>query len=159
MSTHLLYALPAWASTCVSLVYTHKVKMLQNKVIRIMTKTSKCEPISPQYDNLKILKLDDLYHYERAQLMYQYVHKMLPTHFGNYFTNVFNVHTHSTRNYSSKAISIPRYSTTRSQKSFKYRYVGAKIWNEIPQLIKQLPFNKFKTEYKKFLLNKYLPIN
>ena len=153
MSTHLLYALPAWASTCAS--YIHKVKMLQNKVIRIMIKTSKFEPISPQYYNLKILKLDDPYHYETAQLMYQYVHKMLPTHFSNYFTNVSNVHTHSTRNYSSKAISIPRYSTTRAQKSFKY--IGAKIWNEIPQLFKQLPFNKFKTEYKKFLLNQYLP--
>ena len=74
VSTHLLFALPAWAPTCAS--YIHKVKMLQNKVIRIMTKTSKFEPISPQYYNLKILKLDDLYHYETAQLMYQYVHKM-----------------------------------------------------------------------------------
>ena len=106
VSTHLLYALPAWASTCAS--YTYKVTMLQNKVIRIMTKTSKFEPISPQYYNLKILKLNDLYRYETAQLMYQYVHKMLPTHFSNYFTDVSNVHTHSTRNYSSKAISIPR---------------------------------------------------
>ena len=131
--------------------------MLQNKVIRIMTKTSKFEPISPQYYNLKILKLDDLYHYETAQLLCQYVHKMLPTHFGNYFTDVSNVHTHSTRNYSSKAIFIPRYSTTRAQKSFKY--TGVKIWNEIPQPFKLLPFNKFKTEYKKFLLNKYLPNN
>ena len=131
--------------------------MLQNKVIRIMTKTSKFEPISPQYYNLKILKLDHLYHYETAQLMYQYVHKMLPTHFSNYFTDVSNVHTHSTRNYSSKAISIPRYFTTRAQKSIKY--IRAKIWNEIPQPFKQLPFNKSKTEYKKFLLNKYLPNN
>ena len=131
--------------------------MLQNKVIRIMTKTSIFEPISPQYYNLKILKLDDLYHYETAQLMYQYVHKMLLTHFSNYFTDVSNVHTHSIRNYSSKAISIPRYSITRAQKSFKY--IGAKIWNEIPHLFKQLPFNKLKTEYKKFLLNKHLPNN
>ena len=78
VSTHLLYALSAWASTCAS--YIHTVKMLQNKVTRIVTKTSKFEPISPQYYDLKILKLDDLYHYETAQLMYQNVHKMLPTH-------------------------------------------------------------------------------
>ena len=104
--------------------------MLQNKVIRIMTKTSKFEPISPQNYNLKILKLDNLYHYETAQLMYQYVHKMLPTHFSSYFTDVSNGYTHSTRNYLLKAISIPRYSTTRAQKSIKY--IGAKIWNEIP---------------------------
>ncbi len=84
-----------------------------------MTKTSNFKPISPQYYDLKILKLDDLYQHEIAELVYQHVHKMLQTHFSYYFTYVSNVHTRSTRNHSSKAIAIPRYSTRRSQKSFE----------------------------------------
>ena len=124
--------------------------MLQNKVIRIMTETSKFEPISPHYYNLKILKLDDLYHYETAQLMYQYVHKMLPTHFSNYFIDVSNVHTHSTRNYSLKAISIPRYSTTRSQKSFKYRLLELKYRTKYPNRLSNYLLINLRQNIKSF---------
>jgi len=94
--------------------------MLQNKVVRIMTKTSRFETITPQYYKLKILKLDDLYRYEIATLMYQYVHCMLPVYFNNYFTYVTDVHSHSTRNQSSNSLTMPRFSTSRSQKLFKY---------------------------------------
>ena len=48
---------------------------------------------------------------------------------------------------------IPKFSTARSQKSFKYQ--GAKLWNSIPIEIKQLTFHKFRIKYKKKLLESY----
>ena len=64
------------------------------------------------------------------------------------------VHSYSTRNNVTNQIALPRFSTSRSQKSFKF--IGAKLWNEISYSIKQLSYPKFKTEYKIFLLSKYV---
>ena len=46
------------------------VKRLQNIAIRAVTKTKYTESITPQYKILQILKLDDLFIFEIAKLMY-----------------------------------------------------------------------------------------
>jgi len=51
--------------------------MLQDKLMRIMNKTSRFKTIILQYYKLKILKLEDLYCYEIAKLTSQYVYRML----------------------------------------------------------------------------------
>ena len=70
---HLIYALPVWATTFPT--YLIKLKRLQNKAIRIITKTSPKDRISQHYCRLQILKLDDLYKFEVAKLMHQFTHK------------------------------------------------------------------------------------
>ena len=57
--SHLLYTLPVWASTY--LTYLTKLKRLQNKALRIISKTSIRDRITPQYHQSEILKLEDLY--------------------------------------------------------------------------------------------------
>ena len=53
-----IHALPVWATTFPT--YLIKLKRLQNKAIRIITKTSPKDGISLHYCRLQILKLDDL---------------------------------------------------------------------------------------------------
>ena len=70
---HLPYALLVWAATFST--YLIKMKRLQNKATRISTKTSPKDRISLQYCRLQILKLDDLYKFEVAKLMHQFIYK------------------------------------------------------------------------------------
>ena len=41
--------------------------------------------------------------------------------------------------------------SSKTQHSMKY--IGAKIWNNIPSDLKNAPYSKFKESYKKFLLS------
>ena len=108
---------------------------------------------NPQYYKLGILKLPELYTLEIAKLMHQYSHHTLPQSFSTFFTLISSVHKRFTRAKTENELYIPKFSTARSQKSFKYQ--GAEIWNSIPTEIKQLTFHKFKIEYKKKLLESY----
>ena len=80
---HLIYALPFWATTFPT--YLIKLKRLQNKAIRIITKTSPNDKISQHYCRLQVLKLDDLYKFEVAKLMHQFTHKKYQIYSANIF--------------------------------------------------------------------------
>ena len=150
--THLLYALPVWASTYNT--YLSKLKRLQNKAVRIISRTSIKDRITPNYHRLEILKLDDLYTLEIAKLMYQFTQNKLPDTFDHYFTYSSDVSKHYTRHVTQEDhIFLNRFATSRTQHTIKY--IGVKIWNNIPKEIKKLSYTKFILSYKKFLLSKY----
>ena len=94
--SQLLYALPVWCATYKT--YLIKVKRSQNKAIRAVTKTKYTESITPQYKKLQILKLDDLFIFEIAKLMYLFIHNKMPDRFKHYFTYSTDVFSYSTRN-------------------------------------------------------------
>ena len=89
--------------------------------------------------------------FEIVTFMNQFTQNKLPSRFCHYFSHPFDIHTQSTRHWSAKNISLPRFSSVKTQRSTKY--VGTKIWNNIPLYLKQLPYNKFKFSYKQLLLN------
>ena len=150
--THLLYAFPVWASTYN--IYLSKLKRLQNKAVRIISRTSIKDRITPNYHRLEILKLDDLYTLEIAKLMYQFAPNKLPDTFDHYFTYSSDVSKHYTRHVSQKNnMFFNRFATSRTQHTIKY--IVVKIWNNIPKEIEKLSYTKFILSYKKFLLSKY----
>ena len=85
--------------------------------------------------------------------MHQHSHHTLPQPFSTFFTPISSVHERFTRAKTENELYIPKFSTARFQKSFKYQ--GAKKWNSIPNDFKQLTFHTFKIEYKKKLLESY----
>ena len=82
------------------------------------------------------------------------VHKVINdselVNFHEFFKFSKAVHTRNTRFAINDKLTISLYKTNRTQRSFKY--FGAKIWNEIPLKIKQLPAHKFKKECKQSFL-------
>ena len=68
MQSQLLYGLPILASTYQT--YLTKLRKLQNKAVKILAKAHPREKVSPWYHKLNILKLDNLYQFEIAKLMY-----------------------------------------------------------------------------------------
>ena len=149
--THLHFALPLWGATYKS--YLMKLKRLQNKASRIISKTKIRGKITPQYYKYEILKLEDLYNFEIAKLMHQFAHSKLPPNFNHYFAYSSDVSSYSTRHTSSNDIFLPQFMSSKTQHSIKY--IGAKIWNNIPSDLKNASYSKLKESYKKFRLSKY----
>ena len=141
--THLHNALPLWGATYKS--YLMKLKRLQNKALTIISKTKIRGKITPQYYKYEILKLEDLYNFEIAKLMYQFTHSKLPLNFNHYFAYSSDVSSYSTRHTSSNDIFFPRFMSSKTQHSIKY--IGAKIWNNIPSDLKNASYSKFKESY------------
>ena len=148
---HLLFRLPLWGNANQS--YLNRLQLLRNKAIPIIPDSKLRMPTNPQYYKLRILKLPELYTLEIGKLMHQYSHHTLPQPFSTFFTPISSVHERFTRAKTENKLYIPKFSTARSQKFFKYQ--GTKICNLIPIEIKQLTFQKFKIEYKKKLFESY----
>ena len=149
--THLHYTLPLWGPTYKS--YLMKLKRLQNKALRIISKTKIRGKMTPQYYKYEILKLENLYNFEIAKLMYQFTPSKLPLNFNHYFAYLSDVSSYSTRHTSSNDIFLLRFMSSKIQHSIKY--IGAKIWNSIPSDLKNASYSKFKESYQKFILSKY----
>ena len=150
--TNLLHALPIWAFT--RQTYLLKLKRLQNKVIRIIAKAPLKSKLTPQYKKYQILKLEDFYLLEIGKIMYLFSHDKLPTRFCHYFYYNANSYTYTTRISSINSLHLPRFTTVRTQRSIKY--IGVKVWNNIPHNIKQLTYQRFITAYKQQLLDQFI---
>ena len=129
-----------WASTFDT--YKQRLRALQNRAIRIITNARYTDSSNSLYFKLSILKLDDLFNYKCAKLMHLSNNGRLSLHLSQQpnFKKVSTVHSHSTRQ--ANAIHIPRFSTAKCQRSFKY--IGTKVWNNIPQEVKDNPYSKYK---------------
>ena len=106
---HLIYALPVWATTFPT--YWIKLKRLQNKAIRIITKTSPKDRISQHYYRLQILKLDDLYEFEVGQSDASVYPQKIPDIFCHYFTYSNDIFKYSTRNSANYDLYLPQFSS------------------------------------------------
>ena len=147
---HLLYGLPLWGSTFSS--YLAKLQRLQNKAIRIIS-NSFSSSITPQFHKLGILKIHDLYAYEISKLMHQHSKQLLPSGLLSCFNSLTPIHDRHTRPKTQNNLYLPKYSTNRCQKSFKFQ--GAKVWNSLSSELKTLSYSRFKTLLKNKFLESY----
>ena len=150
--SHLQYGILLWGST--SKTYLSKIKVLQNKAIKVIGGGKWRDRATPFYKKLKILKIVDIYKLETAIFMYKYRTNKLPAGMNILFQETSQVHTKCTRTANLNNYFIPFYRTNRLQNSIQYQ--GAKLWNSIDPKIRNLKsLNQFKTNYKFLLLNDY----
>ena len=76
----------------------------------------------------------------------------LPRAFLPFFNKPSAVHSYHTR-FSINSYGVPRFSTRGARKSIKY--VGVRIWNYLPDSLKNHPFSRFKTYTRNFYINAY----
>ena len=120
---------------------------LQNKAVRTLeynkTKTTVL------YSTHKILVIPDLLQLSVAKFMHSFYNGGLPNHFDNYFAEIASVHNYQTRLASLQKYYLPRMKTTLGQLSLKY--IGPKIWSNIPENLKSSSPYSFDKKYKKVL--------
>ena len=130
MHSHLLYGLIAWGNTYPT--YRCKLITLQNKALRIVTKSGWYQNVLPLYQKFNLLNLQNLYKFETAKFIHNQINQRLSPNFNtcNYFTLAKFSRSRQTRTTASSNLIIPLHKTKRTHLSIKYS--GAKIWNSIP---------------------------
>ena len=81
----------------------------------------------PLFNQLGLLKLDDINKYAYCKFMYKWYHKRLLSIFEEYFKNVNDVHSYDTRQ--SSHLYKPKNNTNLGKTRFCYK--GPEIWNSI----------------------------
>ena len=131
-----------------------KLQRIRNKAVRVISSSNVRSPITPQFHKLSLLKIADLYSLEIAKVMHQCSKQLLPVPISSFFKHIPSVHNRLTRASSHKDLYLPKFATSRSQKSIKYQ--GAKTLNFLSNKLPNKPFSKFKTAMKNNLLDNYL---
>ena len=153
--SHLSYGICVWGDA--DNTYLDKIRIIQNKAVRIISSTDFYSHVEPMYKKLNILNLDEIYLSQYADLMYDQDHGTLPKCFKQYFKKVNEIHSHGTRMASLNKLSenIKVNTITYGKRLFKFK--GPKMLNDL----KNLPFYKesktkkyFRRKYKTHLLEK-----
>ena len=151
VGSKLRYGLICWATAAQSLL--DKVNVAHNKVITYMTYSKRCSRMWPLYQTLKVLPLDILIQIEHAKTMYKFENKMLPQVFDSYFQKPS--HQYSTR-YASTQNNFAMVRITSAPEKSLLKYIGPKVWANIPLHIKHAPSLKvFIKFYRNHLIGNY----
>ena len=149
VGTYLRYGIASWGSAKTTAL--SKLRSLQNKVVRYITHSSQDTNISDEYNNLKILKLDEMYFLEVGKFMHRNSNENLPQSFDEYFRHID--HHHNTRTRLNTVFALPRPRTELGKQSIRYK--GVKIWGEIPPSIRGcLDLQTFSSQLKANILSK-----
>lgn len=101
---------------------------------------------------MRWLKLDFLYKYNLAVFLQRLLLTSIPPYLRSKLTFRHDLHDINIR--LSNKLSLPKYRSALFQRSFTYNSVN--IFNSIPDNVKSLPFNSFRTKIKSFFFNKQL---
>ena len=145
---YLLYGVMSWGSASETVL--NIVRSVQNRVVKVMRFIPfGSYDMKPVYEEMDILKIDNIYKLEVGKFMYKFDNDLLPDNFNEYFQYVRNVHTYSTRMSTNKCMYIKISNTKFSKKMLKVK--GTEIWNSIPLELKELNSVKlFSQKLKSF---------
>ncbi len=93
--THLSYGICVWGTA--KDTYLEKIRVAQNKAVRAITGSRSTTSTDPIHERLNVLKLDEIFQFQYASLMYDQDHGNLPSCFDAYFRKVEDIHSHNTR--------------------------------------------------------------
>ena len=149
-ATYLQYGIVVWGTAKSTAML--QIKTLQNKVIRHITHSGRMENVDKYYKKLDILKVEDIHFLEVSKFMHKFAKQTLPLTFSEYFREI--PHHHDTRNKAKNTLSLPKPRTNFGKQSLKF--IGVKVWSEIPYLLKECQnLESFSTQVKQLLLEKY----
>ena len=126
---------------------SRSVQKLQNACLRFSYNITYREHITPHLNRLAILTMSN----RRKYHLSCFIHKILKTGQPTYLRSLFyhNQHIHNTRHLNK--FSIPQHNSSKFQKSFSFK--GVKLWNELPDDLKNLTIIKFMKLIKFRLLS------
>ena len=93
---------------------------LQNKALRIVTKSGWYQNVLPLYQKFNLLNLQNLHKFEIAKFIHNQINQHLSPNFNDYFTLAKFSHNRQTRTTASLNLILPLYKTKRTQQSIKY---------------------------------------
>ena len=103
------------------------------------------------YCKFDVLPFNKLIKFEIAKFVHEQINNKLASIFNNYFVKTKCVHDRVTRFSINEQLHIMLYKAKRNQ--FSIKFIGAKVWNSIFIMVRNLLISKFKKQYKNLLLN------
>ena len=132
---YLNYGLMSWGSTYVTKL--NKIQACQNKCVKNMFFASKRENPITYMNLLSILKIDNIFRLKTAVFTYKLINKIdnVPIIFINTISTASSQHSYSTR--FAKNQNFRRSKARTNYGIFTFRFASSKIWETIPNYIKQ----------------------
>ena len=142
---HLTYGIVAWGNTYPT--YKQPLLVMQKRIIRTITFSSRYSSTQPLFTNLRLMKLDEIFNYFATLFVFKsiYNHNMYKLDF-----QVIN-HNYNTRGQHVNIV-VPLCTTSHAQRHILY--TGPVLWNNLPSRLKQITnINSFKYNLKQKILN------
>ena len=151
IGSRLHYAIACWGAAAQTVI--QPIKVLQNRAVRFISKTSRYTKLDIAYLNLRLLKFDDLYQFNLAKFMHSYTLGTLPPFFTNFIQSSSDIHNYPTHFATTNTFRPLRCNKTVTQRSIRHR--APSHWNQLPLQIRNSSKSKFKKEYKKHVFSSY----
>jgi len=132
IESKLSYAITLWASAYKSDL--RKLNVLNNRAVRCITFANRHTNLNTLYKKNKILKLNELQHYELGKHKFKLHSNETPLLLIGNYQLVRDKHNYNTRHSTKDIYAIPLRNRKQDQNSFMY--LGPIIWNSIPITIK-----------------------
>ena len=150
---HLLYCLPIYSCTSASNIT--KIKKMQKKAIRIVTKSNYTSHTAPLFNSLKIMPLKHLISYTKSLLVHSIYHKYSPSSLhSTWVTNSMRNNQHDLRNADDLYVPLAR---TEHVKRLPY-FQLPKMWNELYEQKYTPNPTTFKIAIKEYFISLTNPV-
>ena len=128
----------------------------QKKAIRHLSKSHYIAHTEPRMKSLGLLKLEDQHLLQNAALAHDIINKHCPTNIHDHLDLRTDSHSYSLRSVSDNPLGLREILSNKKQIRMCFSSLGPKIWNSIPENIKEIKNRKsFKKQLKKHLLSGY----
>ncbi|MFZ2539889.1 MAG: reverse transcriptase family protein, partial [Oscillospiraceae bacterium] len=145
---YLNYCNLVWCSPDPTLMLNKNFK-IQKKYCRLMTFSKFTAPSKALFTQLKLLSIFDIYRQQLATYMYKIINHLVPTLDHQLVRTGSSFHNYNTR--TKDKLRKPFCRTKMRQNTLCYQ--GPKLWNQLPEFIKNAPScNIFKSKMKSFLV-------
>ena len=149
---HLIYCVIVWGRASASAL--RKLICVQKRAVRLITHSTRNQASSPIFLRQGILKLLDISKLQIILFMFKVHNNLLPLSCAS-FTPILRIGGGpKTRSAQAGNFILPQtHSVVREQ---SLAVSGPRLWNAIPQYLKQIPIiEKFKKSYTQLLINSY----
>ena len=130
----------------------NSIYKLQKRAVRIICKKGYREHAAPYFKKLNLLTINDISRTQLLQFVFKSRHKLIPKAFQNLFITNDKVHCYNTRQANNYHLHTVHTNLRKQSPGFR----GAKLWNELPDDIKEsttLP--EFKHKVKSLFVDTY----
>ena len=142
------YGLAVYGTANVGII--DKVQVLQNQLLKVLTEKPYRYSTNKLHNELKLLKVEDLYKQEILTFVHNFKNNKLPSVFDSYFTSFSNIHNIDTR-YRNTNFILPMVSSNLGSTSISFE--GAVLWNNLKRSSKEiLSVKSFRKSFKDTVL-------
>ena len=126
-----------------------RMQVIQNKLLKLVLEMDRMTPTNSLHVNLHLLKVSDIFKVNTIVFVNNSLLKLCPRNFNDYFTTYMNNY-----NLRNTGLRVPYARTVIGSQSVKVQ--GARLWNDLPDFIKQLRYQKnFKKHIVKYFIEQY----